>query len=64
MKCKKNKELKIGTKIEMEHAKLFPKNLQNSMAKRIAADHIKEFPCYYSKGLIPLERKLRRKNEK
>ena len=28
---------------------------------RIAADHLKkEHPCYYSKGLIPLERKLAR----
>ena len=59
--CKKKSELKIGTKIEMEHAKLFPKNLRLAMAQRIAKDHIKEYPCYYSKGLIPLERKLRRK---
>lgn len=59
MECNKKKELKIGTKIEMEHSKLFPKNLQSSMAKRIAKDHIKEFPCYYSKGLIQLEKKLR-----
>jgi hypothetical protein len=61
VKCNKKKELKIGTKIEMEHSKIFPKNLQSSLAKKIAADHIKEFPCYYSKGLIPLEKKLRRK---
>jgi len=59
-RCNKKKELKIGTKAEMEHAKLFPKNLQLSMAKRIAKDHIKEFPCYYSKGLIPLERRLKK----
>jgi hypothetical protein len=52
MTCNFNKELKIGTKIEMEH------HLGLSMAKKIAKDHIKEFPCYYSKGLIPLERKL------
>jgi len=61
MACKISKELKLGTKIEMEHAKLFPRNLRKSMAKRIAQDHIKEYPCYYSKGLIPLEKKLRRR---
>jgi len=61
MKCSFSKELKIGTKIEMEHSELFPENLQKSMARKIAKDHIKEFPCYYSKGLIPMERKLRRK---
>ena len=61
VKCNKKKELKIGTKVEMEHAKLFPKGLRKTMANRIAKDHIKEFPCYYSKGLIPLEKKLRRR---
>lgn len=55
------KELKIGIKIEMEHAKLFPKNLQKSMAERITQDHIKEYPKYYSQGLLPMEKKLRRK---
>ena len=61
MKCDKKKELKLGTKIEMEHAKLFSKKTQKIMARKIAIDHIKEFPCYYSRGLIPLEKKLRRK---
>jgi hypothetical protein len=58
--CKKNYQLSIGKKIELEHAHNFPKNLQNSIAVRIAKDHIKEFPCYYSKGLVPMERKLKR----
>jgi len=61
MKCNKEKELKIGMEIEMEHAHLFPKNLRTSMSKKIAKDHIMELPCYYSKGLIPMERRLRKK---
>lgn len=61
MRCNRKRELKIGTKIELEHARLFPKRLQKPMAKKIAQDHIKEFPCYYTKGLIPMERKLRRR---
>ncbi len=55
------KELKIGMKIEMEHAKLFPKNLRKVMATRIATDHIKEYPCYYSQGLIKMEKRLKKK---
>lgn len=62
MKCNYRKELKIGTKIEMEHSSLFPKRIQKSMAKKIAVQHIKEFPCYYSKGLLPMERKLSKLN--
>jgi len=61
MRCNINKELKLGTKIEMEHKSLFPKNIQKIMAEKIAKQHIKEFPCYYSKGLIKMENKLRRK---
>lgn len=53
MKCNYFKELKIGTKIEMEH------KLGKQMAIKIAKDHIKEFPCYYSKGLLPMEVKLK-----
>jgi len=60
MKCNKVKELRIGKCIEMEHTHLFPKKLRKNMAKRIAKDHINEFPCYYSKGLIPLEKNLRK----
>ena len=61
MKCNKKKELALGKKIEMEHAKLFPKNLRGYMSRKIALDHIKEHPCYYSKGLIQMERKLKKK---
>ena len=54
MKCSYKSEMKIGQKIEMEHTK------NPLFARKIAADHIKEFPCYYSKGLIPMERKLKK----
>ena len=60
MKCNLKKELKLGTKIEMEHKSLFKKEDQKIMAQKIAKQHIKEFPCYYSKGLIPMEHKLGR----
>lgn len=59
MACNYKKQLKIGIGIEMEHAHNFPKNLRNVMAKRIAKDHIKEFPCYY-KSLIKMENKLKK----
>jgi len=54
MSCKYSKELKIGSKIELEHT------TDRAIARKIAKDHIKEFPCYYSKGLLPMERKLKR----
>lgn len=54
-KCKFNKrELKIGQKIEMEHTK------SKKVALKIAKQHICEFPKYYTKGLIPMEKKLRK----
>ena len=53
-KCNFKKELELGKLIEMEH------HLGKKMAENIAKDHIKEFPCYYSKGLIPLEKKLKK----
>ena len=58
-KCNYSKELKIGEAIEMEHSSLFPKSKQKQMAKKIAKDHILEFSCYYTKGLIPMEKKLK-----
>ena len=61
MKNNKSKELKLGIKIESEHAHLFPKNLRRYMVRKIAKDHIREFKNYYSKGLIPMEKKLKRK---
>lgn len=62
MKCNYSKELKLGQKIEMEHKSLFPKKMQKIMTKRIAQQHIKENPCYYSKGLIPMEKRLSQLN--
>lgn len=55
MKKINQRELKIGTKIELEHTK------SKRVAKKIATDHLLEFPKYYSKGLIPMEKKLRRR---
>ena len=52
------KELKLGMPIEMEHT------TSRRVAKRIASQHICEFKNYYSKGLIPLEKKLKRLNKK
>lgn len=48
------KELKLGIAIEQEHSK------SRKVAKRIATQHLCEFSNYYSKGLIPMEKKLRR----
>jgi hypothetical protein len=60
MKCNTQKEIKKGIAIEMEHAHLFPKKIQLKMAKKISTDHVSEFPCYYTKGLIPMEKKLKK----
>ena len=60
MVCNRQKEIKIGTKIELEHKSLFPKSKQLEMAKKIATNHVDEFPCYYTKGLIPMERRLKK----
>ena len=49
-----NRELEIGTRIEMEHTN------SKTIAKKIAKDHLKEFPKYYTKGLIPMEKRLRK----
>lgn len=46
---KKLTELQMGKKVEMEHAHLFPKNLRESIATRIAKDHLKEDKHYYTK---------------
>jgi len=40
--------------MEMEHTK------SKSIAERIAKQHLCEFPHYYSKGLIPMEKRLKR----
>ena len=51
------KQLKIGTKIEMEHTK------DELVAKKIAKDHLMEFQNYY-KELKKMENKLKRQKEK
>jgi len=48
------KELAIGTKIEMEHT------TSKKKAEHIAKQHLTEYPHYYTKGLIPMERKLKK----
>ena len=54
-KCKiSKKELKLGTPIEMEHT------TSKKKAKYIAAQHLCEFPNYYSVGLIPMEKRLKK----
>jgi hypothetical protein len=44
-------ELALGQKTELEHTS------DKAMAKDIAKDHLVEFPKYYSKVLLPAERK-------
>jgi hypothetical protein len=50
----KIKDLKRGSKMEMEHTK------SKKKATKIAKDHIKEHPLYYDKkvGLPAMEKKL------
>lgn len=52
-------QLKIGTKIEMEHTK------KKKVARKIATDHLKEFPGkkYYTE-LQKMEKKLKTKTKK
>lgn len=54
------RELKIGTRIERkEHG------FNIKISKKIAMDHIKEYPQYYTHkryGLIVIEKKMKRKN--
>lgn len=47
------KELSLGIKVEMEHTN------SKQRAKKIAEQHLCEFPNYYTKGLIPMEKKLK-----
>lgn len=57
--CKFDKrELKIGSKIELEHTN------SKKVATKIAKQHICEFPNYYSKGLVPMEKKLSKLNRR
>ena len=52
------RELALGIKIEMEHTR------NKKVAKRIAKHHIDEFDNYYSKGIIPMEDKLKKQKKK
>jgi len=65
-----SKEVKVGKKIEAEHKptmKKIKKSVEDekvtmkddAIAASIAKDHIKEFPHYYTKGLKPMEKKLK-----
>lgn len=49
-------ELKKGAKMEQEHTK------SRKKAKKIAVDHLKEYPAYYNDktGLPAMERKLKK----
>jgi hypothetical protein len=49
-----NKELKIGTKIELEHTK------SPHVARNIAMNHLDEFPDYY-KNLRTMEMRMKKK---
>ena len=42
MQCKYSKEIAYGSKVEMEHTK------SHKVARKIASDHLKENPCYYT----------------
>jgi hypothetical protein len=45
--------------VEMEHASLFPKSKQKSMAKKIASQHVAEMGCGYYPALKKMENKLK-----
>lgn len=47
------KQLAIGTKVEMEHTD------NPEVARRIALDHLRESPCYYT-HLLKMEKKLKK----
>ena len=54
-KCKiSKKELRLGIPIELEHT------TSRRKAAYIAKQHLCEFPNYYSVGLLPMERRLKR----
>lgn len=57
-KCDKSKinkvQLSMGTKVEMEHTN------SKRVARKIATDHLCEFPTYYTE-LKKLEKKLSKK---
>jgi len=46
--CSFKRQLKLGIKTEKEHSHLFSPSKRKKMIRKIALDHIKENPCYYS----------------
>lgn len=52
------KELKVGAKIELEHT------TNPRKARFIAMQHLTEFPNYYTRGLLPMEKKLTKLNRR
>lgn len=54
MKCNLKKQIKLGMKIEAEHTP------DIALRRKIALDHIREYPCYYE-ALKKMEAKLKRK---
>lgn len=60
-KCDRKKEMAIGIKMEMaEHGALFPKKTRKKMIEKITGNHLDEFDCYYTKGLLPMEKRLKK----
>lgn len=60
-KCKhklSKKEILLGIPIEMEHTK------SKKKARKIAMQHVCEFEHYYSRGLIPMEKRLKKLSRK
>lgn len=57
LKAISKKEIRLGVPIEMEHTRSKVK------AKVIALQHLCEHPNYYSKGLIPMEKRLNKINK-
>lgn len=55
-KCRVD-QLSVGTSVEMEHTK------DPNIAREIAQDHLREFPCYYD-YLLPMEARMARKGGK
>ena len=69
-----SKELKVGKQVEKEHKPTIKKIKKavvdgkvkmkdDAIETSIAKDHIKEFPRYYTKGLKPMEKKLKKIKE-
>jgi dihydrolipoamide dehydrogenase len=57
---KQGMAFKLGMKVELEHSR----NPKSKAAKRracsITLDHLAEFDRYYTKGLLPMERRLKK----